>query len=97
MLDNSRDVGRRMTPQADERMSKARLRNLAKARRVRARKASERRSAVLANGIAFRAWIEREHAAFDAHVMAPADRALQSAWLKVLRERPELYGRREAA
>lgn len=83
-----------MTPAQEERNARTRLRSLAKARRERARKAALRARDEEKLRITFRAWLGRERAAF---ALQQADPAKRSVWIKVLRERPALYGRREAA
>ena len=85
-----------MTVQEQENLNHTRLRNLAKGRKTRQRNAERRRQNMERHAQQFNAWIRREHAAFDQHIAFPADLKLRRAWLKVLRERPELYGRREA-
>ncbi len=86
-----------MTVQEQEKLHHTRLRALAKGRKTRSRNAERRAQAMNRHEQQFRAWVIREHAAFDLHVAYPADLRLRRAWLKVLREMPALYGRREAA
>lgn len=86
-----------MTVQEQEKLHHTRLRALAKGRKTRARNAERRRQNMDRHAERFNAWIRREHTAFDQHLAFPADRELRTAWLRVLRERPELYGKREAS
>lgn len=85
-----------MTVQEQEKLHHKRLRALAKGRKTRSRNAQRRQANMERHAVRFEQWIKREHAAFALHVAFPDDLKLRRAWLKVLRERPELYGRKEA-
>jgi hypothetical protein len=86
-----------MSAGTDEQAARARLRALAKATRARARNAERRRIQARRDRERFAAWIKREHAAYDRHAASPADANLRRAWLRVLAQRPALYGKRGAA
>ncbi len=81
-----------MSASSDERAAFQRERALAKARRVRARQACTRRRRAQRHASAYARWLEREKAAFMAHVAEPADRALYKAWLRTWREQPRWEG-----
>lgn len=83
-----------MTPLEEERRAAGRERALVKARRVQKRNTARRRRDEVRDAERFRAWLVRERETFT---LAQLDRSKRPAWLKVLRERPALYGRREAA
>lgn len=86
-----------MTPQAQERTARTRLRSLAKARKARARNAERARKEDARTRERFREWVLREQLAFALHAADPGDGRALCAWRKVLRERPPRYGRKEAA
>lgn len=83
-----------MTAQQEERLARGRLRGLEKARAARRRNIERQHRAEVTAQRAFRAWLVREREAFTA---AQLDRKARRAWLRVLRERPALYGRRDTA
>lgn len=85
-----------MTVQEQERLNNRRLRALAKARRVRTHNAERRHRAEDAARAQFGKWLQRERLAFTLHAADPSNVQLLNAWRKTLRERPALYGRREA-
>jgi hypothetical protein len=66
-----------MSARTDEQAARARLRALAKARRVRARNVDRRRAHIDRDRGRFAVWVKREHAAYDRHAAAPADANLR--------------------
>jgi len=84
-------------PLVDERMIYRRERALAKARKVRARQVEARRRHIERGRQRFAEWVKLEHAAHDAHAADPTSVLLRHAWLRVLKEMPPLYGRKESA
>jgi hypothetical protein len=85
-----------LTAAEDERRARARLRAAAKGRRTIARNAQRRRQDDARARRAFKSWITAERRSFTAYA-SDHDPALLSAWREVLRERPELYGRRDGS
>lgn len=83
-----------MTVQQEERAARGRLRALEKARSARRRNVERKHRAEVKAQQQFRAWLVRERVAFAA---AQTDPTQRRAWLRVLRERPALYGRRDQA
>lgn len=80
----------------DERAVHARERALAKARRVRKKRAVARVRRLERDREQFVVWVKREREAFAAHVTEPERLDLRRCWLRVWNERPSLYGRGEA-
>lgn len=81
-----------MTVQQEEQRARGRLRALEKARAARRRNIERQHRAEVKAQHAFRSWLVREREAFTAAQLDPKQRR---AWLRVLRERPALYGRRD--